>query len=99
MLLKTLLALSLFVALTNCAPQLGLGFSCKNCNTGSKWPPYENADSSKGYWELKAEKAEITNKVKKSPTAEEIEAATSELKPSKIDDTQTNFPGGLKFPF
>ena len=56
-------------------------------NAGSKWPPYANADSSKGYWELKAENGPSAKKVKKSPTTEETEAATAELKNSKNEGT------------
>ena len=56
-------------------------------NAGSKWPPYANADSSKGYWELKAENGPIAKKVKKSPITEETEAATAELKNSKNEGT------------
>ena len=56
-------------------------------NAGSKWPPYANADSSKGYWELKAENGSSAKKVKKSPTTEETEAATAELKNSKNEGT------------
>ena len=51
---------------------------CITLNAGSKWPPYANADSSKGYWELKAENGSSAKKVKKSPTTEEIKAAIAE---------------------
>lgn len=43
-----------------CAPQW---FHFDTPRTGSKWPPYENAD--KGYWQVQAEKLE-SNKVKKA---------------------------------
>ena len=60
---------------------------CITLNAGSKWPPYANADSSKGYWELKAENGSSAKKVKKSPTTEETEAATAELKNSENEVT------------
>lgn len=44
-----------------CAPQW---FHFDTPRTGSKWPPYENAD--KGYWQVQAEKLESSNKVKKA---------------------------------
>ena len=61
---------------------------CITLNAGSKWPPYANADSSKGYWELKAENGSSAKKVKKSPTTEEIEAAIAQLKNNKNEGTQ-----------
>merc|ERR1739838_413869 len=74
--IKVILALSLLVTWIDCAPLDVHG--CDSCNTGSKWPPYANADSSKGYWELKAENGSSAKKVKKSPTTEEIKAAIAE---------------------
>ena len=71
-------------ATTEAAPQW---FHFDTPRTGSKWPPYENAD--KGFWALQAEKLEEHKRVKKvaspqdSPVNIPVDSAANDSKSSK----------------
>merc|ERR1712223_386934 len=69
MMMKIILLLSAFLIVSmDCAPSPLDVAHCKECNTGSIWPPFENAGIAKGYWQLQAEKNDAIEKVKISPT-------------------------------
>ena len=77
MLTKIILFLSAFLIVSMyCAPSPLDVAHCKECNTGSIWPPFENAG--KGYWQLQAEKNDAAEKVKMSPTT--VPTTPSDLK-------------------